>query len=459
MSESIVPRVTLPVNGFQEVPSFNSFFRQEHSDSPPAFPIEVLPGAAGRLVEEGAAALRVAPDLIAVPLLVSAGAAIGRTRQITLKPGYKQRPNLYGGVVADPGEGKSPARELAMHPLDVLQKEAAERWKQAPPEVALGGKSKAPTLEHYYTTDSTWEALGPMLEHSPGVVLVKDELVGWVKAYDAYRNGRGGDREHWLSAWSGAQLKIDRKTAPPIFVPEPVLCVVGGVQPDKLSQLAAEAGQHDGFIDRILWTYPIPGPGGWSDDVVSPRTFAGIVEQFRALRASGAAPVEVHLTAEAKALWVEWYNDNTWQQQQVHGLLRGVYAKAPNQLSRLGLIVHSLEDPRSTSLDTETMYAGIRLVEYFIAHARLVLPRFGPMAGPQLEGFLRRVAGALRRAGGEHDWVDRTEIQRGLGNSVPTDQLTWALRELEQLGLGTERRWHPGGPGRPAEQWTLLPKE
>jgi hypothetical protein len=60
---------------------------------------------------------------------------------------------------------------------------------------------------------------------------------------DAYRSGRGGDRQHYLSMWSRATIKVDRKgnNGAPILVSRPVLPVVGGIQPDLLPDLADAA--------------------------------------------------------------------------------------------------------------------------------------------------------------------------------------------------------------------------
>ena len=102
------------------------------------------------------------------------------------------------------------------------------------------------------TPDATLEALAPMAAGSPGVAMGRDELVSWVKACDAYRAGRGGDRQAWLSIWAGAPLKVDRKTADPIYVPRPVVGVAGGVQPDLLTELNDEAGRRDALVDRFL---------------------------------------------------------------------------------------------------------------------------------------------------------------------------------------------------------------
>ena len=96
---------------------------------------------------------------------------------------------------------------------------------------------------------------GAICQDSPGVLLERDEFGAWVNSFDAYRGGRGGDRQDWLSLWAGKGLKVDRKGADPLFIPHPAISVVGGIQPDMLGLLRNDAGQ-DGFIDRILFSLP-----------------------------------------------------------------------------------------------------------------------------------------------------------------------------------------------------------
>ena len=83
-------------------------------------------------------------------------------------------------------------------------------------------------------------------------MVIRDELVGWVKSMDQYRSGRGADRQFFLSVWSRQPIKVDRKGAKPILVSNPCLAVVGGIQPDLLPELADAAQREDGFLDRLL---------------------------------------------------------------------------------------------------------------------------------------------------------------------------------------------------------------
>src|SRR5262249_46274567 len=86
--------------------------------------------------------------------------------------------------------------------------------------------------------DYTTETIAPTLRHNPrGVVVVKDELAGLINALNQYKGGRGSDRQVLLQLWSGSDIIIDRKSAPPLHIRRPFLAVVGGIQPAVLQQL------------------------------------------------------------------------------------------------------------------------------------------------------------------------------------------------------------------------------
>jgi len=433
----------------------------------PAFPTDVLPQTVRCYVEAHAAALGVPPELVAVPLLVFAGATIGNRVRIRLKPGFEQRPILYAAVVAPPGSAKSPALDAARTPLDNLQRAALETFKEdlAAWEQAVIEAKKAkrplpsrPELQQFFTTDATLEALAPMAAGSPGVAMVRDELVSWVKSCDAYRSGRGGDRQAWLSGWAGAPLKVDRKSADPIYVPYPVIGVTGGIQPDMLSELSDEAGRRDGFVERLLWAYPDSTASPWSEAAVPSEDQLALLDLFGRLRPPRGAPADhadtvVCLSNTARARWVAWYNENIALTAEASGLTQGIYAKLPNQLARLALILHCLAHPDNPgiALDDGTMADAIELVEYFRQHAHRVLVHFGALSPARLAGLDGRVIRILDQADG---WVDRTALHRRLGGHVAAQALSAALSRLESEGLA-ERRSVPT-EGRPAEQWRAV---
>src|SRR5262245_58270728 len=83
----------------------------EPTSSPPTtppFPVEVFPASVASFVRRVEQAVGCPPDFPGVAVLAAAGAAIGATRAIEPKPGWREQPNLYVALVGRPGSGKSP---------------------------------------------------------------------------------------------------------------------------------------------------------------------------------------------------------------------------------------------------------------------------------------------------------------------------------------------------------------
>ncbi len=167
--------------------------------------------------------------------------------------------------------------------VDPLQEKAYETFKKASSEWNNGEKvGPAPTLDKLPTTHATKEGLAALLRASPGIAFVRDELVAWVRSFDAYR--QGGVRQDWLSLWAGVPLKIDRKTQKTVYVQRPCVVVVGGVQPDLIPDLATQAARLDGFFDRLDLAWPHAKTLRWSEASIEPKVEERAVRHFGRLR-------------------------------------------------------------------------------------------------------------------------------------------------------------------------------
>jgi hypothetical protein len=391
----------------------------------PPFPVEVLPDELRQLVEEAACAFPCPIDYVAVPLLVIAGGAIGASRSLAIKAGHEQRACLYAAVVGPPGTLKTPAQDLVVAPaheaeerLHSAWEEAVERynaeleryeadlkgWRKAKPDGRGDAPKKPnkPALERLTVSDATAEALVPILKENPrGVVLVRDELAGWVLAMNQYREGgKGADQQFFLSAWSGSTVTVDRKKTHdlgPLRVRHPFLSVVGGLTPDRLPTLRGDtfrqkAGQ-DGFIDRVLLAYPAPMPAsGESWEQVSEAALGDLRETLARLRGLGMVvvvegglvvghrPYLVRLTACGRAAWKRFTDAHAAELNapDFPDHLRGPWSKLRGYCGRLALIVHYLrwacgEVASDTSdVDGESVGRAAKLVAYFKGQARRV---------------------------------------------------------------------------------------
>jgi hypothetical protein len=378
------------------------------------FPAEVLPTPMRQVVEAGARALHCPTDYIAVSLLSTASAAIGTTRVVEIKRGWKEGCTLFTATVASPGAKKSPALKLAADPLFIRQRDLNLEFKRRQEEYetehsqyeidlaewkrkATKGETvaddkpkepKEPRLDQVFTTDATLEALADLLEHSTrGVLYLSDELAGWARGFNQYKAGRGADRQTWLSFWNASQVIVNRKNRKgPIVLNSPFVSVTGCLQPDILSELSDEKGREDGFVHRILFAYPDPTPGAWTEYDLDPSVldtlklfFKGLWELKPDQDAEGnTSPVVLHLTPAAKDQWRSWitghYKEQTEESFAEH--LKGPWAKMEGYCARLALIIHCCRlaagEVKSEEIDEESVLSAWALVDYFKSHARKV---------------------------------------------------------------------------------------
>ncbi len=201
-----------------------------------SFPLDALPPPLRQFTKECAASLPVAPEVVGIPALVVAGAAIGNTRAIRLKEGWTESTALWAAIVASSGTKKSPAVWKAAAPLLTRDSKECRTW----------------------AADITVEQLAALLVKFPrGLFSYRDELSAWVKSMNQYRAGKGVDRPFFLSLYSGAPTKVDRKGSErpvAITLANPWWAVVGGLPPDIIGDLEDEGGKEDGFLPRLLFT-------------------------------------------------------------------------------------------------------------------------------------------------------------------------------------------------------------
>jgi hypothetical protein len=381
----------------------------------PPFPVDVFPATVAAFARRVAAAMGCPIDFIGVAILVVSGAAIGAARALQLKGGWVEKPGLYAVVVARPGTTKTPALRAVMEPIyeeqdRLYQDHKAARTKYEEGLAAFkearrsrdddqpkpGPPDEPPPLRHLFASDTTVEGLAANLEENrKGILLFRDELTAWVRSLDMYR-AKGTDRQFFLSAWSGEMVKVGRKSAhgKPVILPHPFIAVLGGIQPDLLSELEAEGGKEDGFLHRILFSYPADlRAQEWTDEEVSDedklewQIVLGRLLNLQPARPEGASerPKLLQLSPEGKQAFTAWHDRLVAEMnhEDFPPELMGPWAKLKAHCARFALVVHLLRvaceeagDGQSEGqVGAEDVGRAERLCAYFQAHFRVVYLR------------------------------------------------------------------------------------
>jgi hypothetical protein len=393
-------------SGDNSVNSDNKFQDLVDLPDPEEFPISAMPITLRQFVREAAASVGCPLDYLGLSTLAAVSAAIGDTRRIIIKKDWTEGAAIFGMIVGGPASKKTPAMNLALRPVrerQMAMKTEYERQKEEH-ESALHDYEKAkkegpselrkpekPTLVRTYADDTTVDRLADILnENRRGVLIIKDELSGWLGAMNQYKQGgKGADRQFWLSVHTNQPVSVDRKSADePIIVARPFVSVIGGIQPEVLPDFGKDRG--DGLIDRFIPVYPKPRVGRWSDDEISDPVregYARIIGSLYKLRHANDEedpfPSRVGMTDEAKALFVVEYN-RLREELESPGFpqrLRPAWGKLEAYLARFALIlamvrVAELGNQGQTGIvervAQEDMAGAIQLLAYFKNHVRRV---------------------------------------------------------------------------------------
>jgi hypothetical protein len=220
--------------------------------------------------------------------------SIGNRRVIELKSTWTEPAIIWGAIIGKSGSAKSPALSLATKYLQQIQTSANEEygilvaeyqtasarydkdyaaWKRSKSAGDLPIRPVEPVCQRYITSDSTVEALACMLaQQFDGVLIVRDELAGWINGIAEYKGGKGSDLGHWLACWSAQPMTVDRKTGAikTVHVPRAAVSLVGGIQPGILQSALGREHMQDGLCARLLLVMPEPRIVKWTERIVDP---------------------------------------------------------------------------------------------------------------------------------------------------------------------------------------------
>lgn len=343
---------------------------------PPVFPMSILGERWAEWVEHSASAAAAPVDYVVAPLLAAASAVIGHSRWAQAWEGWAEPPHLWCGVVGDSGDGKSPGasavlrhivpeieRRMALDFPDRLREaqaqiEAAkvrlEQWKEEVRAAVRDGYSLPaqpdpiplePIAPRLILSDATIERVATLLASAApkGVLMLRDELAGWLLGMNAYHDGA---RAFWLEAYNGSRFNVDRQKMPePIIIPRFAVSWFGGIQPARIGEIME--GPDDGLLARFIWFWPDPVPFRRPQQ---PPATGWAVEAFDRLRLldmqtdeyGSMRPVMVPLSQAAVDRMVEFGQAMQQRKDASTGLMRSCIGKARGLVLRLALVLQYL---------------------------------------------------------------------------------------------------------------------
>jgi putative DNA primase/helicase len=350
----------------------------------PAFPWDSLPPRWLEHFEDLAESLAVAQEGVVSSSLAVLSGAIGNHLQVSPKPGWKSSVAIWMALVGDSGQGKTPIIRNLMQGLYTSQQEAFDAYqselKAFEENASKKGESSLtpPKLTRYFTTDPTLEALLCLLAENPrGLILVKDELASLVCGFNQYKpGGRGNERQHYLSIFSGSPVIPDRKYAEKVYVPNPCLSLLGGIQRRLVPDILGPEAFSDGLIYRFLFLvlnpqwYPLSRKT-WREE--SRKAWHQLLMAAKSFQEERI----VHLDQGAWECFRNYRNQLYRLFGYVPSQVAGFIPKMTDYALRLAGVLHFWHSfpavPPPTILPREIMEKAIRLSSFYFGQVRLLL--------------------------------------------------------------------------------------
>lgn len=363
------------------------------------FPIEIFPLPIQNYIMECHNTLDSVIDYMGCSLLWVISVIIGNSMEVEIKRGWKEKCSIWISNVGRAGIGKTPSIQNIIFPLMrinsreikkyIKQKEKHEHFKGLKKdEKQLYEEIPEPKKTQFIANDITLEALVDLHQNNPNSVGVfKDELAGWFKDMNKYREG--SDLEFWLSTWSGQSVNVNRMTRAGSFVQSPHIPVLGGIQPNVLNNLYTDDNKDNGFIDRMLLSFPDAEIEKYNENEMSYEAISWysdkIISFYDTIRNAyinvndegEIQPTVIKFSTEAKEEWKRIFNKitDTQNSENENEYMKSMYPKQKSYIPRFALMIHvftTIFDVQSEDISKESMLKAEKLSDYFVSMAKKI---------------------------------------------------------------------------------------
>jgi hypothetical protein len=451
------------------------------------FPTEHLPEPVASFISNACEAVGCDPSFVALPLLSALASAIGNTRRIELKRGWSEPAILWTAIIGDSGTKKSPGMEVALQPIKERQRKAMRdheeakrqydaqmkqyekdlnQWKKKGQGEDPPAEPEPPVAERCWCDDATVEAVAVLLLNRwRGLLMVRDELAGWLGGFDRYAQNKGGDAAKWLEMHGGRSMMVDRKTSDTLYIPRAAVSITGGIQPEPLKRALGDEHRENGLAARLLLAMPPRKAKRWTEAEIDPDQENAIAAVFETLFGLApdtdddgeSQPKLLKLTPGGKHAWVEFYNAHADEQAELRGDLAAAWSKLEGYAARLSLVVHltrwaagdsTLAD--TDAIDEHSVNAGVALSQWFGQEAKRI---YAELWHGEKGRRTRELIKLIQRRGGSISASELVRSKRGIGD---VGDAGFELDALANAGYGRWEQPPQRGPGRPPAERLVL---
>lgn len=358
------------------------------------FPVHAFPKWTRELIQDCETSLNFPTDYTGSAILSAISTAIGKSAKVKVKNGWYEYPSLYVAIVGNPGANKSHPLEKAFkvhidRDKDIINEYKAE-YEAYEEYLLLSKKDKSvnndkndigqrekpilrKTVLHNFTPEILYQRL---VDNIRGCIVVSEELATFFELMNNY--SKGDNSGIYLSFWNNKGTSIDRVGKPiPLFIQEPFLNIMGGLQPKILPKIFPSNKSDNGFLQRFLFAFPdntekqpindnelnnqlLTNYSNWINTYISKTP-------IRFDNEGNPEPKIYYWSSEAKDYFYSWHKDNTQLVNNYPETLKGsVLSKFDMHFIRLSLIFQIMEDYTTNEIGLNAVASAKCIIDYYI---------------------------------------------------------------------------------------------
>jgi len=361
------------------------------------YPIGAFPIVVRKLMVNLFKCLGFPIDYIGTSILYAISLGFGKNYLIKVRGAWEDHGALFFALVGNPGDYKTPVLSRILEPIKKIDERNAAIYKAERIEYekqlkeynrAIGSRNNdtsgdliepvKPKLKKNFYKDFTIEALITGHADNPrGIGIYSDELLSVIGDFERYT--KGSDQKKLLSIWSRDSISVDRKSAEPIYISNPFVSMIGGIQIRLLKDLAKQNRNYDGFMDRILFAYPddLTRKNWCEEDVCESYLIEwnNIINRLFEMPENidewgNIKPTIIGYNEGANKIRIDWFNSNVSDiNNPINEDMRGVNSKLDISINRIALIIQMLRyacnEATNNQVDEISIQSAIDLIEYY----------------------------------------------------------------------------------------------
>lgn len=367
-----------------------------------SFPLKIYPEFLQEYCRKLSDSTGLPLDYVAGSVLVAVSAAVGKRIKLKVK-NFSTAPSLYLCLVGKSGLGKTDPIRWALAPLLKIDHKEIQNYRQQFKEWnnEKENSSDEPKQRQRIITDFTPESMYQLLAAGNDLTVYRDEILGFVNDFERYN--RSGTEKTFLSIWSQTEVRVNRKKDLPISIENPFVSIIGGIQPDLLSQFITPDRSVSGFAQRFLYIFPEDQSfKDFSEEEVSEKLKQYYNEFiYKCLTVEGKGmnfdqeEKEINFSPEALDIYKKFFSRNTKRKNESDDIYSTFYAKFDIYFPRFATLIEVINTVsnlqpenigRIYDISEESASRAAILSEYFISQ----LDRIIPLLNTPRDGFDRK---------------------------------------------------------------------